>query len=416
MKKRLNFIIALTLVLSLFAGALSFPALSFENDVPISSDKVLLINTDTNTVVYNKNADSGWYSSYMTALMTFVIAAESSTDIFSTNVPITSELLDSIPSSDGTLNRFVDNTLTIRDLLAFSMMTKGNDASYVLADFLSDSDIDAFVSRMNAKASELGLSKTNFTTPCFDPDMGSETTCRDLFTLYSYALTKDIFKELASLTEYVPEGYDENNDKIRTEISIMSSASPYYFRYVENAKYSYDEEAGAAIALTTKYRNSNYIFVAMNGLTDAEENVYVDAKKLTTWAYLNLSDRKLVESGDITSSVKIDSPWRVDEVILTTADSPFRTIPKNYESAKFSVEFDIPASVSLPVFEGQPLGRAKILYDGAHIDSIELSSASSKGTSMLPDIGAFFGAGYSSLFPVTSEKSSKDDSQAELGK
>ncbi|MBQ6152832.1 MAG: D-alanyl-D-alanine carboxypeptidase [Ruminococcus sp.] len=414
MKKRLNFIISLTLIIAICFGLFSFPAMSFENDVPVTSNNVLLINTDTNTVVYNKNADSKWYSSYMTALMTFVIVVENAKDISTTNVDITPELLSSIPDSDGTLNRFEDNTLTVKDLLAFLMMTKGNDAAYVLADYISDSDLDAFVSLMNAKAAELGMKSTNYTTPCFDADMGAETTCRDIYTLYSYALTFDIFKEIASLKEYVPEGYDENTEKMRTEISIMEPNSPYYFRYVENAKFSNDPEADAALALTTKYRNSTYLFVAMNGLMDAEENVYVDAKKLTTWAYLNLSDRKLVEQGDITSSVKIDSTWRVDEVELTVSESPFRTIPKNFESAKFSVEFDIPESVALPVYEGQSLGNANILYDGTKIDTISLSAAQSKGVSMLPDLGAFIGAGYASLFPVTSEKTTKDDSQSEL--
>ncbi|MBQ3417351.1 MAG: D-alanyl-D-alanine carboxypeptidase [Ruminococcus sp.] len=414
MKKRLNFIISLTLALALCLNVLSFPALSFENNVPISSGNVLLINTDTHTVVYNKNADAKCDSSYLTALMSFLIVCDTAGDIYSTDVEINEEFLDSIPESDGTLKRFAGNTLTIKDLMVFLLITKGHDAAYVLADYLFDSDIEAFVEKMNEKAAELGMKDTNYTTPCYDPEREAQTTCRDVYTLYSYALTKDIFKQLSSLSEYVPDGYDENTDKVYTEISIMSPNSPYYFRYVENAKYSYDSDAGAALVLTTKYRNSTYLFVAANGLAEAEENVYVDAKKLTTWAYLDLSDRKLVEAGDISSSVKIDSPWRVDEVTLTTAESPFRTIPKKYESAKFSVEFDIPEHVALPVFEGQGIGSATVLYDGNPIESIPLSSTVSKGISMLPDLGAFIGAGYASMFPVTSEKSTKDDSQVEL--
>lgn len=408
MKKRFNYIISLTLIAAICLSFLSFPAASFNNDVPVTTNNIFLVNTDTNTVVYNLNGDEKWYSSYLTALMTFVITVENAKDIASTNITISSELLSSIPDSDGTLNRYEDNTLTIKDLLVFLFLTKGNDAAYVLADYVSDSDIDTFVSMMNAKAAELGMKNTNYTTPCFDADGEAETTCRDIYTLYSYALTFDIFKEVASYSAYVPEGYDENTEKIRTEISIMSPDSPYYFRYVENAKYSYDSDSDAALVLTTKYRNSTYLFVAMNGLTDAEENVYVDAKKLTTWAYLSLSDRKLVEAEDISSSVKLDSSWRVDELSLTTAESPFRTIPKSYESSKFSVEFDIPESIKLPIYEGQRLGNANILYDGTQIDTIPLSSSTSKGTSMLSDIGAFIGAGYASLFPVTSEKTTKE--------
>ena len=56
--------------------------------------------------------------------------------------------------------------------------------------------------------------------------------------------------------------------------------------------YSYTEDTYEELALTTTYHGQTYLFVGLLGLHQSERNVFADARKLTTWAYLNLSDRQ----------------------------------------------------------------------------------------------------------------------------
>ena len=403
MKKRLNFIISLLLILSICVGTLSFDAFSFENNVETSSNEIMLINADTSTVVFSRNATKKWYCSYLSTLMTFVVAAQNSKDYDKTKVNITADLLERIPSSDGKLKQFEGKTLTIRDLMVLMFMTTGNDAAYVLADFVSHSDIDAFVRTMNQKASELGMKDTKYFSPAFDEEMKSLTTCADLYKLYRYALDIELFKEVSSYSSYIPKGYAEK-EALDTEVSIKSSSSPYYFKYTDTAKYSYDKKSGAGMLATTVYRGSTYIFIAMHGMKEAERNVYVDCKQLTTWAYLNLSDKKIVGAEDVDVEVSVESPWRKDSVSLTVGGSSYRTMPNEYDVNKFMVEYDVPDSVKLPVFEGQSIGTAKIIYDSQRLDEISLTSTDTKGVEMLSDIREFLNSAYRSVLSVEPEE------------
>ena len=429
MNKRIKFLISAVLIFAIFVSSFIMPAASYETDVETSTADMLLINIDTNTVVFSQKPDNMWYAGYLSELVTFLVAYEMIDRPEETTFKVESSFASSLPISDGSLNQFVGTELTALDLMAIMLLTSGNDAAYALADLAADGDRTVFVDAMNEKIEILGCENTGFVSPGYDSTSDQYTTCRDLYTIYMEVLKNDFFHDVMDADPlcYIPPSLmnaedEEANEQytVYPEASILNEKSPYYFRYVNDAKYSYTEATYANLVLTTTYRGKSYFFAGLLGKTDSEENVYADARKLTTWAYLNLSDRKMINAEEAMTDVTVTADWGEYPVELHPFNSAFKTVPNDYDESKLSYEFDIPESVKTPIAAGQSAGRAKLIYDGDEIDDIQLIVNTDEGLDMMPDIGRFTTYVYRHLMPYqlptepdVSDNSEKDKKKSE---
>ena len=410
MNKRIKFLISVLLIFAIFVSAFAIPAASFENDVETTTADMLLINLDTNTTVFSQKPDNMWYAGYLSELVTFLVAYEMIPDpVKATYKPNPSFAL-TLPHTDGCLDQFFGTELNAKDLMAIMLLTSGNDAAYALADLASDGDRTAFVEAMNEKLQVLGCKNTGFVSPGYDNTSDHYITCRDLYTIYMEVRKNDFFNEIMSANplSYIPESLKTDDEELNAkytvypEASIINESSPYYFRYANDAKYSYTKATWANLAVTTTYRGKTYFFAGLLGKNESEENVFSDARKLTTWAYLNLSDRKMIIAEDAMTEVTVSADWGEYPVDLYPFNSAFKTLPNDYDESKLSFEYDVPESVPTPIAEGQAVGRAKVFYGGEEIDDIQLIVNSDEGLDMLPDMGRFSAYVYHQLMPYHS--------------
>ena len=77
-------------------------------------------------------------------------------------------------------------TLPLSDLMKAAAIKSANDAAVQIALFFGNGDQEAFITKMNAKALELGMTGTHFVSPCGLPDRkkgNSLSTARDMVLL-----------------------------------------------------------------------------------------------------------------------------------------------------------------------------------------------------------------------------------------
>ncbi len=103
-------------------------------------------------------------------------------------------------------------TLTVRKLLEAAMIRSGNDACYLLAQFLGDSE-EEFVERMNRKAEALGMGNTKFSNstgmPAKRGHKDNYSTPMDLLKLAKEALKYPDLVDIASRKrETIDNGYN----------------------------------------------------------------------------------------------------------------------------------------------------------------------------------------------------------------
>lgn len=398
MKKRIKLLISVILIFAIFVSSFIIPASSFETKVETSTSDLFLVNLDTDTVVFSQKPDTNWYAGSLAELMTFLLSYEMIADPDKTTFKVEQSFIDALPYSDGCLDRFVGLTLTAKDLTAIMLLTSGSDAAYALADLSANNDRDAFIAAMNERVATLGMKSTAYVSPGFNNTSAQHTTCRDTYLLYQEVRKNDFFLSVMKSRSYTPAGLGEDY-KVEAEASILNEDSPYYFRYTNDAMYSYTEETYEELVATTTYRGKTYLFVGLLGLHQSERNVYADARKLSSWAYLNLSDHKMFNAEDVLSDVSVTTDWGDYKVGLHPYNSAFKTLPNEYDESKLTYQFDIPKTLKTPFLAGQTLGRAKLYYDGEKIDDIALSSNTDEGLGMLSDFGRFTGYVYRRMTP-----------------
>ena len=186
MKKIISVLLVMCVVMPFFGIRASADELS------LSAKSAVLIEAETGTVLYSKNAEERRAMASTTKIMTAILLIEAgdldrrfTVDPYAIMVEGTSMGL-----REGDI-------VTRRDLLYGILLPSGNDAANAAAVSVSGS-MSAFVKKMNEKAEELGLENTHFVTPSgLDAD-GHYTTALDLANLTAYAMQNELFREAVS--------------------------------------------------------------------------------------------------------------------------------------------------------------------------------------------------------------------------
>ncbi len=175
-------------LLALMAATMALPQRA-------AAGPALLFDSNDGKVLYAEDQDDVWYPASLTKMMTAYITFEAlKQGKLTLDTKLTqSELSHSQPPSKigMPIGAQMDVELALQSLIIKS----ANDVAVMLAEGVSGSQED-FVTRMNATAKRLGMSRTNFANPNGLPDPQQLTTARDLAKL-SAAL-------LAEYPQYAP--------------------------------------------------------------------------------------------------------------------------------------------------------------------------------------------------------------------
>ena len=239
MKKKLSVISALIMSIVIIAVSV-VPASAVKNTIDFNTktDILYLVNLDTDTVVYSKNSDKKCYPASTTKIMTYIITTEKVANLEDTKVEIKEDLLNELAgtgSSLSGLDQYVGKKLSVFQLLHCMMISSGNDAALVLADYVGNGDVSAFVKLMNDKAKELGCKDTNFVNPHGLHDDKQYTTAEDMLKIARYAMTTPYFTDITNTVEYYIDGDDEN-PLVNTNKMINPNEEGYYYKYAKGIK------------------------------------------------------------------------------------------------------------------------------------------------------------------------------------
>ena len=157
-----------------------------------SAKSMILIEKSTGTAIIEQNCDSRMPMASTTKIMTALVVLDKADLDAKVKIPA-----EAVGIEGSSMYLTVGETLTVRELLYGLMLTSGNDAATALAVFVSKT-VDAFVSVMNEKASQLGLQNTHFSNPSGLPDDSHYTTARELAVITSHALDNETFAQIVS--------------------------------------------------------------------------------------------------------------------------------------------------------------------------------------------------------------------------
>lgn len=170
---------------------------SAEDPLDLKSSVALVLDQDTNEVLFAKNSAAVLPIASITKLMTALVVVEA-------NQPMDEKLTISDEDKDnekGTGSRLAfGTTLSRGELLHLALMSSENRAAHALGRNYPGG-VQAFVMAMNAKAQSLGMTDTHYVEPT-GLSSRNQSSAKDLAALVKVAHEVPVLREFSTSKEY----------------------------------------------------------------------------------------------------------------------------------------------------------------------------------------------------------------------
>ena len=172
------------------------------SDPKVDVKTAILIDHDSNEILYELEPDMSIYPASMTKIMTSIIAFDLLKD---NKLSLDDKFLISEKawrlSQSGYSSMFlmINDEVSVENLLKGIIVASGNDACVAIAEGIAGSE-ENFSDIMNEKASEIGMTNTNFANSSGINDPENYSTVRDIALMSQYLIKNhpeyyELFKE-----------------------------------------------------------------------------------------------------------------------------------------------------------------------------------------------------------------------------
>jgi D-alanyl-D-alanine carboxypeptidase (penicillin-binding protein 5/6) len=333
-----------------------------------SAPHAILIDADTDTVLFEKNADQLMFPASLNKLMTMAVVFH---EIQDGRLNLDTEFTVSenawrrggAPSRSSSMYVALHSKVKVRDLIQGVIIQSGNDACIVLAEGIASTE-NAFAEMMNKRAREIGLTKSNFanSTGLHDPDL--KVTARELAKLAQHLIqTYPEFYKIYSEREFTWNKIRQQN---RNPLLTMNVGA-------DGLKTGFTNEAGYGL-VGSAVQNGLRLIVVVNGLKTAKDRAE-EGRKLLEWGFKGFESRPLFSEGEAIGDAKLYG-GATGRVPLTAGKAVKLLVPRN-ASEKIIARIVYTGPVVAPVEEGQPIGKLKITRGENVVLEVPLQAAES---------------------------------------
>lgn len=371
---------ALALLLTFLLLALTvLPCHAAEPSID-TAQTALLYCFHTGRVLYQKNADKPIATGNTAQLMTALLTLEAFPDL-TTAVTLTEDLLPGwyAPDDYRTLADYgfkKNATVSIRDLLAATVIENANCASLLLASIVAGSRA-AFTEKMNERAAELGMKNTVFKNPAGYDAEGAKTTANDLLILAKLLYETPAFMTLASAPSYP---MTSSGSRIYTRNYMLGKwyTSEYLYANANGMKAGYTDEAGnTLVATATEANGYSYLAIVLGGEDRNFKNTsYAIATELFRYGSTNFALREILSSAKLVTALPITNGDGRTEVNLFPKETVFYDLNKAISPDELTVSYTLNVtSLDAPFEQGMVVGEVTVSYEGEIIGKTELVTA-----------------------------------------
>jgi len=241
------------------------------DSLELKSGVALILDQDTNEVLFSKNSDAVLPIASLTKLMTAVVVTEAQQPLDEL-VTITDEDIDTEKGSRSRLR--VGTQLRREDMLHLALMSSENRAANALGRSYPGG-LAAFVAAMNRKARALGMNDTHYVEPT-GLSSRNQSSARDLATLVKAAHEVPLIRELSTSPEYMVE-VGNRNVQFRNTNGLVKS--PEW--EIGLQKTGYISEAGRCLVMQAKMAGRHLIMVFLDSA--GKYSRIGDAERVRRW-------------------------------------------------------------------------------------------------------------------------------------
>ena len=329
------------------------PATQTAFDLPCKA--AVLIDQDSGTVLYEKNADEQMPIASITTGMTLLLAFEA---LEAGKV----SLDDIVPVSEhaygmGGSQIWLEpgEQLTLNDMFKAICICSANDAAVAVSEFIGGSE-PVFVEQMNARAAALGMSNTHFENACGLDAANHLSTARDVSTM-----SREMLMNHPEVENYCTVWMDAlrggQTQLINTNKLLKSYSG------ITGLKTGTTGGAGVCISASATRDGLRLIAVVLGSPSGKER--FAAATTLLDYGFANFENAVVSLPENMPGTLPVTSG--MEETVGLAYASPEKYFMPKGQGTALSAELELPQSLAAPLAEGTQVGTVHILNNGTTI-------------------------------------------------
>ena len=357
-------LVGIAAVLALVAG----PA--FAQDFDTKAPYAVLMDYESGTLLFHKNADEQLEPASMAKLMTVAVIFD---ELQRKRLSLDDEFFISeyawreggAASGGSTMFAELNSKVKVGDLLRSVIIQSGNDAAIALAEGVGGTEAQ-FASMMNQLGREIGLSNTNFVNSTGLPDPNQYSTARDLAIIARFIIAQ--FPEYYPIFSEPEFTWNKIRQTNRNTLVGMGIG-------VDGLKTGHTEAAGYGIVVSSAAGGRRLIAV-LHGMQSMSERAE-EARKLITWGTRGFEQIPVYAAGDIVSYANVYGGS--EPKVALVGKGPINLfIPKGAENCP-TATVTYKAPILPPVRAGEELAKLNVMCNDVVVQVTPLYAAEDVG-------------------------------------
>lgn len=334
----------------------------------VDAKAALLIDPETEEILYEQNIHDRLYPASVTKIMTCLLVLEAIDDgrLSKSQVLTASETaISEVPPDGSNVGIKVGEELTVEELLYCIMLSSANEGCNMLAEAI-DGSISAFVARMNQKARDLGCEDTNFCNTNGLPDVGHYTTAWDLYLITKEARTYPDFMPLVdTIYHQVPATNMAEPRELYTTNYLISSYKTNYYIYqgAHGIKTGSTSAAGYCLVSSADRDDRSLLTVVLGADRVVTPEItltysFIETSKLFDHGFDDFDRKVLLAADELVGEVDVELSQQQNTVKVHPSQEIERLVPADLDPVKDVDRITTyeSESVEAPVVKGQVMG------------------------------------------------------------
>lgn len=358
--------LAFTGIVAALAALAAAPVLAqdFDTKAPFA----VLMDYESGTLLFHKNADERLEPASMAKLMTIAVVFD---ELQRGRLSMDDEFFISehawreggAASGGSTMFAELNSKIKVSDLIRSVIIQSGNDAAIALAEGIGGTE-ETFAKMMNQLGKEIGLTNSNFVNATGLPDPNQYSTARDLAVIARFIIAQfPEYYPIFSEPEFTWNKIRQQNRNSLVEMGIG----------VDGLKTGHTEAAGYGTVVSTAAGGRRLIAV-LHGLKSMTERAE-EARKLVTWGTRGFEQIPVYPKGTIVSYANVYGGKEAQVGLVGKGDITL-FIPKGAENCP-TATVTYKAPIRPPVEAGQELAKLNVMCNGTVVQVTPLYAATS---------------------------------------
>lgn len=321
-----------------------------DDTLGVSAPSVVLMEASTGTVIYEKNPDERMHPASVTKIMTLLLIFDA---ISEGKISLTDQVtVSEYTASMGGSQVFLEpgEVQDVNTMIKCIAVASANDACVAMAEYIWGTESE-FVSRMNQKATELGMSNTHFVNCCGLDEAEHLTTARDIAIM-----SRELITKYPQIHDYSAIWMDTITHVTRRGESAFGLTNTNklmkQYEWATGLKTGSTSQAGCCLSATANKNGIELIAVILAAPTS--KNRFQDAVSLLNYGYSICNIYKDEERIDIPDIAVIGG--KQDHVAGNVQDVFTYLAMQNEDLSKVNRSIEEKEGVHAPIKTGDVIG------------------------------------------------------------